>query len=237
MIRRKTQLDVARAVNSSEPTIRRLEGDGRNVAEDLYAAVAMELGARFDWGSGQVHLPSDVPSQAIERVLNSPRRGPRPTPRPLPAAIEPQPDSMLQIPEWEIDLRASAWAEVPCAQLDADDPEQRRMIETGRFRLRIVGSCMEPEYTSGQTVEFQIIRADQEPLVIGADYCVCRSDNTATFKRLVKVDEDFYTLAAINQREYPGVLVVAVQEVCRWAKVLHRLSPPPEPKLPKIKRP
>lgn len=143
----------------------------------------------------------------------------------LPDGIHPAPDSQV-IPTWTIDLTASDWVDVPCARLDNDDPEQAAIIAAGRFRLTIMGRCMETEYPDGHTVEFQIVRAD-EPLEPGRDYAVCRSDGTATFKRLMRVDEDTMYLVALNEKDYPGVIEVPRQEVCRMARVLHRLTPPP----------
>jgi hypothetical protein len=155
----------------------------------------------------------------------------------LEAGIEPV-EQLAPIPEWTVEICASAWIEVPLCQLDYDDPEQRRVIESGRFRLRIIGNCMEPDYQDGQVIEFQIVRWDHvTPLEIGVDYVVCRSDGMATFKRLVKVDDDTLSLAALNQQQYPGLLVVNKQDVVRLARVAFRLVGPPPASVPKIKMP
>lgn len=145
-------------------------------------------------------------------------------------------EGFVEPPTWEVEIAAGAWIQMPICQLDADDPEQNAIIKTGRFRLRILGGCMEPDYESGQTVEFKIIVIDRDPLEVGADYVVAKTDGTATFKRLYAKDEDSLTLFAINQKDFPGVLVVAQQEIGRIAKVVHRLLPPPEKKIPRIKK-
>lgn len=142
---------------------------------------------------------------------------------------------VLEIPVWDIDIRASDWAPMPLCQLDYDDPVQRQVINTGRFRLRILGDCMTPDYASGQVVELQLMRIDSEGLQVGHDYAVCRTDGLATFKRLVATNEDTISLAATNQKDHPGILVVYRQEIGRLAKVVGRILPPPDPKLPKIR--
>lgn len=154
----------------------------------------------------------------------------------LPSGIDPTILDADPIPTWDIDVTASAWIDVPPCRLDADDPQQERVIKSGKFRLRILGHCMLPAYQSGMTVEFQILRIDEEGMVIGRDYVVCRSDGMSTFKRLVSMDEDQITLAATNQKDFPGTISVPRQEVCRIAKVVGRILPPPEDSPVKVRK-
>ena len=141
-----------------------------------------------------------------------------------------------EIPVWDIDVAAGRWISVPVAELDYEDPYQRQIINAGKFRLRIIGDCMEPEYPSQCIIEFEIIRVDLHGLQEGHDYCLCRSDGTATFKRLISQDEDVYELAAINQQKHPGSFTVPRQEIGRVARVLYKLiEPTPGPvKLKKL---
>jgi hypothetical protein len=133
------------------------------------------------------------------------------------------------IPEWTVTASASVWTYVPICRLDSNDPEQAAVIKFGRFRLRIDGRCMEPDYPSGSLVEFEIVRWDEQALRINSDYVFCRNDETATFKKLVAKSDDDLSLAAINQDEFPGVFVVPQQEICRVARAVHILTEPPEP--------
>jgi len=207
-----TQQEFAQRVEMSIANVRRIEGERTtSIRPEYFRNLANLL---------------EISHERLTEILR-PSNGDA-----LPPGVSPNADT-LPIPEWDIDLRASAWADVPVARLDTDNPEQQAAIAAGRFRLRIIGTCMEPEYLDGQTVEFQIVRADAEPLEPGRDYAVCRSDGTATFKRLVRVDEEVLVLAALNRREYPDRITVPRQEVCRVAKVLYRLTPPPPVKVPK----
>ncbi len=151
------------------------------------------------------------------------------------SGIDPRPVTTPVTPTWDIDLRASVWAEAPICELRYDDPDQRCVIDTGRFRLRILGTCMEPEYADGSVIEFQVIRWDRQPLEIGRDYVVCKSDGTATFKQLRAIGEEELTFSARNQKDYPGEIVVARQEIARMAEVAHRLAPAAEPVLPRLR--
>jgi len=218
--RRIKQDPFAKAVGISVSTLYRLEHDDPRVQLPVIARAARELNLEFDMRTGTITPPPDVPFAAYgSDELDSLELLP-----PVPA-----------IPEWTVEICASAWIDIPICQLDPDDPQQRAVIEAGRFRLRIVGKCMEPDYQDGQVIEFQLIRWDHAtPLEIGADYVVCRSDGMATFKRLVKVDEDTLSLAALNQRDYPGLLVVHRQEVVRLARVAFRLVGPPPARVPRI---
>lgn len=67
---------------------------------------------------------------------------------------------------------------------------------------------------------FKILRSYDAPR-IGWPYIFCRSDNTATFKLLVGIDDDSLTLRAINRRKYKSDIIVARQEICRVAVVDH----------------
>lgn len=153
------------------------------------------------------------------------------------AGIAPSIGGTAVIPQWTLDIRANAWAETPLASdLDSDDPILREVVRRGRFRLTIMGTCMEPDYMDGETVEFEIARADMEPLALGADYAVCRSDGKATFKRLYEITDDSLILFAVNQKKYPGTIEVARQEVSRIARAVFSLKTLVPHRLPKLGR-
>jgi transcriptional regulator with XRE-family HTH domain len=219
------QRDLADKVGVSVPTIQRLEQDDARVQVETLAAAAKVLGLSFDWRTRRVLAPADIPADAIINAAD-------------PILVPP-------IPTWPIDLVAGPWSHLPAlCQLDYDDPEQRAIINYGRFRLRILGNSMAPDYPDHVTIEFEILRADSPP-VLYADYAVCRSDDTATFKRLIKQTEDSLVLAALNQRDYPGTIEVFRQDVVRLARAVAIIGPVPlpspieiprAPKLPKIRR-
>lgn len=151
-----------------------------------------------------------------------------------PAGISPT--ILMEPPRWDLDIRASAWADIPMCRLDYDDPRQRAIVNTNRFRLRILGTCMEPYFHDGQTVEFEIVRVDRDGLVIGECYAVCRTDGLATFKQLIAKDDDAITLAALNRKEFPTPIVVPLQEIGRIARADERTEKVPKIPVPKIKK-
>lgn len=153
----------------------------------------------------------------------------------LPSGISPGEPDTTAIPEWTIDLRASHWAQVPLAALDYGDEEQREIVNRGLFRLTILGTCMEPDYPDGGIVEFLILR-HFEAHELYHDYAVCKSDGTATFKRLQAVTEDELVLAALNQKDFPGEMRVARQEVSRLAIAVRRVMAVPEPAKVKVRK-
>ncbi len=140
------------------------------------------------------------------------------------------------IPTWDIDVRASQWAHIPLCEVDTNDPEQQQVLISGRFRLRILGTCMEPDYPSGSVVEFRVLRIDREGMEPGRDYAVCRSDCMATFKRFSHRDEENVYLRALNQKEHPGELAVPHQEIVRVAVAESIVRPVKPGKVPKLKR-
>lgn len=171
----------------------------------------------------------------IERVLAavSAPAAPSPAPPEKEAGKEP-PLGITQnirvqpeIPIWDIDVAAGRWSPVPIAELNLNDPRQRRIVERGLFRLRIEGDCMEPDYPHGSVIEFQLFRHDDEPLIVNSDYVFCRIDGTATFKKLVAKTDEILSLAAINQLTHPGIFTVPTQEIGRMAKVAVPNIPPP----------
>ena len=83
---------------------------------------------------------------------------------------------VYEIPTWDMDISAGVWSVIPFAQLDYDDPYQRRVIEQGLFRLTIRGECMEPEYPDGSTIEFEIVEPAKGAPKPGRDYVWGRSD-------------------------------------------------------------
>jgi len=228
--KRLTQRELADKVGTSEPTIRRLEKGNPEVSMNLWADVAKFFGLEFDWASGHVIAGSSIPAAAIAREAMELGRVPSTeSAKEVPAGFEVIPGATRPIPTWDIDVSANAWVDVPICSLDYNDPRQRTIVDTGRFRLKIKGHCMEPVYRSGVTLEFEILRIDRQPLELLGDYVVCKNDGTGTFKRLIAMDEDALTLAAINQAEFPGEIVVARQEVARLAVMKHILTDRPKP--------
>lgn len=213
---------VAELAGVSEKTVRKYETEGlpaqRQHFEKLerYAAV---LG---------------ITPEGVDRLLRGQLPLPHQLVRPQRAIVAEQAEVRAEgriapVPEWTISTSACRWVPVPICSLDPEDPQQRRVIETGRFRLLIDGDCMEPEYPNGALVEFQIVRP-YEPLVIGCDYVFCRNDGTATFKALVAIDDDMITLAARNQDLYPGTFDLPRQELTRVARAVGVMMPAPGPR-------
>lgn len=154
----------------------------------------------------------------------------------IPAGIAPL--NLNEPPMWDLDVRASAWAQMPLCELDPDDPRQQAIVNTGRFRLRILGTCMEPTFHDGDTVEFEIIRVQDDGPVIGECYAICKCDGLATFKQLVGRDEDSLIFAALNQADFPGTITVPIQGIGRLARAVEktvRVSKIPVVKVRKVR--
>jgi SOS-response transcriptional repressor LexA len=96
---------------------------------------------------------------------------------------------------------------------------------------------MEPDYPDGSTIEFQVVRIDGDGFEVGRDYVICKNDDTATFKRLAAAHSDTISLAALNQKDYPGLIVVSRQEIGRVARAVAKVIPVGPGKVPKIKTP
>lgn len=209
-----TQDELADVIGQSGANVRRIEGeDSTSVYFSTFRAIAKWLDSSVDETKEKLRPDSD-----------------------LPAGIEPAPNSTDVIPEWDLEVAANAWAPVPICALNYDDEDQRKIVNNGRFRLRIKGRCMEPHYPSGATVTFQLMRIDAEPLQVGADYVVCNPHNEATFKVLIAKDEESITLAALNQGEYPGEMKVWRDDVARVARVVAVEVPARKPSVPKVRK-
>lgn len=131
-------------------------------------------------------------------------------------------------PIYEIEVAAATWSHVPIAELNADDPMQRAILEDGRFELRIVGDCMEPSYPDGSIVRCRMMRSADEAIPSNNAYIFCRDDGTATFKVLVAMRAENYVLAAVNQKKYPGTFKVRCEEIVRVAKAVGIVSVAPD---------
>jgi transcriptional regulator with XRE-family HTH domain len=126
------------------------------------------------------------------------------------------PTIYLPVPEWRADIRASHWVEIPICGDDASDPKQVALRQLGRFRLVVVGDCMEPMFRDGDRVEFRVIEWGEETLIPGAPYAICKSDGLATFKLFDHDEEDALVFRAANPK-YKDLLTVPVQEIGRIA--------------------
>ena len=177
---------------------------------------------------GTVHRLADafgISRDAIDRYLDG-RSMVLPLPPEHPDGIDPR--AIVLNPIYDIDVSATVWVNVPIAELNTEDPQQRAILEDGRFELRIVVDCMEPSYPHGSIVRCRLIRTDLEMMPVNHAYVFCKNDGTATFKVLVKMQDDHFVLAAINQKKYPKPVKVAVDEIVRIAKAVGLVLPAPE---------
>jgi SOS-response transcriptional repressor LexA len=128
-----------------------------------------------------------------------------------------------EVPLFDLAVAAGRWVEIDgVAELTA--PNQ---IETGRFRIRVRGDSMLPRWRDGDVVEFACVRFDADELLPGEDYYVQRSDETATFKRLERVEDESLVLLALNDLRYPEPIVVPTGLVVRMARAVLRIEAPP----------
>lgn len=148
------------------------------------------------------------------------------TPDPSPfddRSIEPYSEQALlaEVPLFELSVAAGLWTDISDVEGVALSDDQ---IRQGLFRVRIAGDSMKPDYQNGEVIEFKCLRIAHEGPVEGADYYVQKNDGTATFKRLADMDEDSYTLVAVNTKKYNKPLTVAKQEVVRMARAVAKVT-------------
>jgi len=140
--------------------------------------------------------------------------------------IEPYTEQKIpvDIPQFELDVAAGGWVE---AQGQEEEIDQRQ-IDQGLFRIRIRGDSMEPKYPNGSVVEFKVLRQTgderSDVMEIGKNYCVYRSDGSATFKKLAAIEDEMLTFRAINPK-YKKPLTVARTDVVRMAVAMGRFEP------------
>lgn len=135
------------------------------------------------------------------------------------ANVEPYSEvAVPEIPLFEASLAAGSWTDVSEIG-EVCDPRQ---IDHGLFRVRLAGDSMKPRYPDGAIVEFMCIRFDRDRLEVGKNYYVQRDDGTATFKQLLKIEQDDFdapilVLGALNKKKYPTPLRVNQLLVVRMA--------------------
>ncbi len=85
-----------------------------------------------------------------------------------------------------------AFESVSAGPLDICDIEQfgRQLGESGRFKVRVRGGSMSPDYPDGCWVVFSRPRAAAEGLVDEKDYLVWTTGQESTFKRLARDPAD-----------------------------------------------
>lgn len=134
---------------------------------------------------------------------------------------------LMPIPEWECAVAAGEWVDCnTVAAFDTNSQEYRSILRQGLFRIRIAGDSKEDVWHDGSLVEFKRLYADEGGFVKGEDYYVHRADNTATFKRFVKSDDDSHYFAAVNRKKYRNEFVIPRQEVLMVGLALHMIVPP-----------
>lgn len=128
--------------------------------------------------------------------------------------VEPYSEEAVDdVPCFEADLAAGAWTDV--GEHAVCDPRQ---IEHGRFRVRLRGDSMTPDYKDGQIVEFHCVRPSRDGLIAGKDYYIQRSDGTATFKRVEEFSDEEIVLRALNRKKFPRAMKVLRADVVRMAR-------------------
>jgi len=190
-----TQAEFARKIGLSEPRIRQIE---RAETAGIFPKVLRAL--------------SELTGEPIERLLVD-----------LSAtAIPEDPHANLdissmkpvpEIPTFDLAVAAGPWTEV------AQVAELRdvRQINDGRFRIRLQGNSMEPDYPNGSVVEFRALRWGLDDLYVGTDYYV-QVDENATFKRLEKATPEACIFRALNRKRYPDPFPVVRADIVRMAK-------------------
>lgn len=134
-----------------------------------------------------------------------------------PANIQHAPKQIPSIPEWTAEIACGHWIDCATIAMDMDNDVQADTARRGMFIVRVMGDSMKPTYKPGNRVLFRVVRLDDEPLRIGADYYWQNSDGQCTLKRLKSIGEDEYTLAPLNRKYKP--LKLAKQMLAKVAIV------------------
>jgi phage repressor protein C with HTH and peptisase S24 domain len=120
---------------------------------------------------------------------------------------------------------------VSAGQLGLRDVEQlsQTLGEAQRFKVRVDGDSMAPEYPRGSWVYFSRPRAMAEGIVDGKDYLVVTSDGGSTFKQVVRSTRDpeqYVVLVPRNpdRKKYPEQLVHR-REVALVARAVGKFVP------------
>lgn len=191
------QAAVAVASGYSTSTVQKVEGDKPGPSPQAIAAIAKVVGVEVD---AAALIDGDPPLSPL---------------RHLPP-----------MPIYRSAVAAGGWQDACIGgEFDADNPEHQAVIRFGRFIIILNGDSMEPDWRDGEHVIFRVLRVDEESMKVGGDYYVCRSDNRATFKRLVAVNDDAYTFRGAN-RKHKVDMIVSRQEVVRVAEAEAIWTPP-----------
>ena len=115
-------------------------------------------------------------------------------------------------PRFALAVAAGPWTEV--GELGVLWNEKQK--NDGLFRIDISGDSMQPEYPDGSTVKFWCVRWGLDEMEVGKDYYVQR-ETDATFKRLIKIEEEQLTFVAVNRKKYPKPIIVRRDDITRLA--------------------
>ena len=120
---------------------------------------------------------------------------------------------LYPVPVSEMRVAAGPWLDI-----DGEEHVTHQMtLDQNLFRIRILGDSMQQTFPDGTLIEFEVFRFAGRNWPVGKHVLICTSDNRATFKTLVSVDEDEIVLRAINRQKYPKPLTLPVQLAARIA--------------------
>lgn len=200
-----SQQDLAHAADCTEQTISRLERGLTVPRLKTLKRIAEAVGGDFE---------------EVQRLVNDGAKADQSmsqTPDSFDNNVEPY--SIRQVPNiplFDLAVAAGGWVEIT-GEAEVCDPMQ---MDHGLFRIRIRGDSMDPEYKDGEVIEFRCLRPDRDGLEQGVDYYLQRSDGTATFKRLERMDEDTLWLRPLNREKYPRLIEVPRGLIVRAARAI-----------------
>jgi transcriptional regulator with XRE-family HTH domain len=200
-----TQRDIAEALAVAEGTVSRYEQDQRvgvlrrnfRALADVFKMPADELLAKVGAPAAPAATNGNAGPFEVTAVLDE-----------APAVFS-------------LGIAASGWVE-----LEGEGRSHVGLRGTWII-VRVSGDSMEPRWLDGQSVQFHRLNLEEDSPVVGADYFFVRNDGTGTFKRVEHIDEDGYTLRALNPK-YTRPLTVSRQEVVMVAEARWIVTEPPD---------
>jgi hypothetical protein len=124
---------------------------------------------------------------------------------------------MGPISEWpQLSIAASHWVEAAEAGEVVGEAALRALRSIRRFRVKVRGQCMEPDWRDRDLVEFRLLD-NGEDYEVGQDYYV-QTDEGGTFKRCYEVAPDTIVIGCVTTDER---WTVELARVTRAAIALH----------------
>lgn len=131
------------------------------------------------------------------------------------------------IPEYTMNVPCGPWSTIGTAA-DMGYDDHPKICQQARFRIRICGDSMLPDFKDGDRIECQRIRWGDDSAPLNKPYIVVRNDDTCTFKILREARDGVLTLHALNKRKYKAPIIIPEDEVVLIARYVATIKSDPK---------